>query len=68
MDTKANKKKYLRVAFYIALSILVFTVSLLILPLELFLFTSVIVLITLKSIEKELSDIEKKNVSSLFGN
>ena len=68
MNPKANKKKVVRILLYIVLSIAVFAVSLLVLPLELFLLSSVVVLVTLRGIEKELEEGEKKNISSLSGN
>ena len=68
MEAKGNKKKLVRILFYITLSIVVFAVSLLILPLELFLFSTVIIFATIRGIEKELSDTEKKDLSPFSGN
>lgn len=63
-EKKISKKKLARISLYMLLSIVTFAVSIIILPLELFLFTSVLILITLRGIEKELSELDKKKYFS----
>ncbi|MFA6540053.1 MAG: hypothetical protein WCT99_00480 [Bacteroidota bacterium] len=54
------KPHMLRITGYILFAVIVFILSLFTMPFELFFLTSVVILVTLRTIEKELTLISKK--------